>query len=170
MGNGQTFKPATGTDIDILARTLYGEARGEFLAGKVQVAFTILKRAAIAAAWIARHGAPHPHYGDGTIMGACKADRQYSCWNVGDPNYATINKVSLDDPAFQECMHVATGVVHGTFENKFPEATHYLNPQAVSHIPAWVTGVPAAKGRAAIPAAKFEGTIGHHRFYSAVPA
>lgn len=168
MGNAQTFKKPTAIDIDVLARTIDSEARGESLAGQIQVGYCILKRAAVAAQHVADTGRPHPLFGDGSILAVCKMPAQFSCWNVGDPNYARANSISLSDVDFQIAMYAATGVCLRLVSNALPLATHYYNPSAVTHTPSWVTGVPAQDGKAAIAPATFDGSIGNHRFYSAV--
>ena len=67
------FQPATSEDIDTVARTIWGEARGEPIEGQQAVASVIGNRANIAAAWEAHHGVPHPLYGDGHLASACLA-------------------------------------------------------------------------------------------------
>lgn len=167
MGFGQTDNPpASAADIDVLARTVFGEARDQVLAGQIAVAWCVMKRVSIARAYVAKHAAPHNHYGDGTIVSACKVHRQYDCWDVGDKNYALVNKVGMNDPAFQTAMHVALAVTQGRVPNALPEATHYYNPDAVSHTPSWVIGDPANH----VPPARFEAAIGAHKFYSGVAA
>src|SRR4051794_37091109 len=125
MSMGPIAFPATGEDIDVLARTIFGEARGEILAGQIAVAWTIRHRAEIAAVYRQAHGKWHPHYGDGSIAQACKAHRQYDCWDQGDTNRLKLLGVTLDDPAFQQCHYVALGVIGGTLEDKMPTTTHY---------------------------------------------
>lgn len=52
-------------DIDVVAWTLFGEARGEGRQGMVAVACVIVNRAMIAADYVDAHGDPHPLFGDG---------------------------------------------------------------------------------------------------------
>ena len=53
------------TDQDTMARTIYGEARGEGQAGMIAVANVILNRFSL---W-----EKHPHFGNGTIESVCLA-------------------------------------------------------------------------------------------------
>lgn len=72
----------TNTDRDILARTLWGEARGEGLAGEIAVAWTIRNRVF--------DGNPKSWWGEGYAGGGMKP-WQFSCWNQNDPNYAYLS-------------------------------------------------------------------------------
>jgi len=69
---------ATENDRDILARTLWGEARGESLAGQIAVAWTIRNRV--------NDGNAKSWWGEG-YTGVCQKPYQFSCWNSTDPNY-----------------------------------------------------------------------------------
>lgn len=168
MGNGQSYKTPTRDDIDVLARTIYGEARDQSMKGQIAVAFSVLHRAAIAHARVLATGKNHPEFGDGSIRWACQTPMQFDCWNVGDPNYAKINSVGLDDAAFQGAMYAACGAVHGLLEDVLPLSTHYYNPKIVTTPPEWVTGRPAMNGKPAIPAAHLDATIDQHEFFSGV--
>ena len=62
-------------DIDILARTIYGEARGEIEEGKRAVGLCILNRYK-SKKWFSAN----------TIAEVCQKPLQFSCWNKNDPN------------------------------------------------------------------------------------
>lgn len=64
----------TAGDIDILARTIYGEARGEPWEGKIAVA------------WVVRNRAERGGWWGDTIREVCLKPWQFSCWNETDPN------------------------------------------------------------------------------------
>lgn len=76
------MRPATPHDLDIMARTVWGEARGESHAGRVAVAETILNRV------------KDKRWPD-TIAQVCRQHKQFSCWNEGDPNRAKMEALSL---------------------------------------------------------------------------
>jgi N-acetylmuramoyl-L-alanine amidase len=154
----------SGEDVEILARTVFGEARGESLAGMIAVAFTVLHRARIARGWIEQHGTPHPHFGDGTIKSACLAPDQYSCWNALTTLQRADLGARLDSAEFQISLYVALGVVNRLLSDALPESTHYYNPQKLASFPTWVTGRPAVNGKPAVKAARKLGTIGNHIF------
>ena len=68
---------ATDNDRDILARTLWGEARGETLAGQIAVAWIIRNRV--------NDGKDRSWWGEGYV-GICQKPYQSSFWNKNDPN------------------------------------------------------------------------------------
>ena len=72
----------TEKDRDILARTLWGEARGESLAGQIAVAWTIRNRV--------NDGKAKSWWGEG-YAGVCQKPYQFSCWNKSDPNFAYLS-------------------------------------------------------------------------------
>ena len=78
-------------DLDILTRTLYGEARGESDLGRRAVAHVILNRAKLGF----------------TIAQVCLKPFQFSAWNPNDPNYKKLQAVGLDDKDFRGCMRAA---------------------------------------------------------------
>jgi spore germination cell wall hydrolase CwlJ-like protein len=137
-------RPATWRDLDILARTILGEARGEPEAGQIAVAHVARNRA--------RASKRKPAlYGDGTIASACLQPFQFSCWNKNDPNRARIEKASLDDPALQAALLAALSVVLGKKADPTFGSTHYHRRDLA---PKWA----ANKLAAAI--------IGAHAFYN----
>jgi spore germination cell wall hydrolase CwlJ-like protein len=159
MSIGPNIISASGEDIDVLARTVYGEAGGETLSGQAAVAWVIRHRAEAARAFRQRHGKTHILFGNGDIAGACRMPKQFSCWNHGDPNRARIMMVNLDNPDFQRAHHIATGVVLGLIDDAMPGTTHYYAPALVA-APAW-----ACKPDGALLPYK---TIGGHRFLEEV--
>ena len=72
---------ATEKDRYILARTLWGEARGESLAGQIAVAWTIRNRV--------DDGNTKSWWGEG-YAGVCQKPYQFSCWK-NDPNFAYLS-------------------------------------------------------------------------------
>lgn len=109
-------------DLDILARTIYGEARGEDWEGKIAVGHVVLNRA-IRRDTSAAHEAQRPW--------------QFSCWNHNDPNRAKLLAVTEADAAFRECLRAAEAVLTGAEPDPTEGATHYHTP-AVS--PFWSRG------------------------------
>ena len=74
-------------ETDILARTIYGEARGESISGMEAVASVVLNRVAFAN----RRGR---FWWGNSIAEVCRAPKQFSCWNRNDPNYRLICRVA----------------------------------------------------------------------------
>jgi N-acetylmuramoyl-L-alanine amidase len=131
--------------VDVLARTLWGEARGEPVAGRLAVAWVVLNRVARNSA--KRFGA--------TIAEVCRKPFQFSCWNASDPNRAKIERVDVDDPVFRDCLELARQVVNGSLAADPTAGSDHYHANGVQ--PNW------AKGHAPIR------TIGRHRFYNDIP-
>lgn len=162
------LKAPSGEDIDVLARTIFGEARGETLEGQIAVAYVALHRALIAGAQLRRAGKQHRLYGNGTIASACKAPWQFSCWNPGNPTLEAMLAADMNMPAFQRAMHIATGVALRLLSDALPTSTHYYAPAKVKPPPLWVTGRAATAAVPAIRPARELGTIGGHAFFGDV--
>lgn len=133
-------------EIDVLARTLWGEARGEPLEGIEAVACVILNRVKIAQAkggyW----------WGSG-IIGVCQKPYQFSCWNKSDPSYLKLLAVSDKNIHFATCLRIARRAVAGVLADKTGGATHY-HADYVS--PYWSRGETPAV------------IIGRHIFYQLI--
>lgn len=129
---------------DVLARTVYGEARGEPVRGQEAVAAVVMnrvRRARRAGGW----------WWGATVAEVCTKPFQFSCWNAGDPNLPVLLGAGDGDPAFAVCRRIAARAVAGALRDPTRGATHY---HAKGAFPAW------ARGRA--PAA----AIGRHLFYN----
>jgi spore germination cell wall hydrolase CwlJ-like protein len=134
----------TPDDVATVARTLYGEARGEGLYGMLAVACVIRNRV--------KH--PTVRWWGAGWAGVCLAPRQFSCWNPGDPSlgqarYAEITSDLLAVPAvaaravmFEDCPDVTNG------------ADYY---HSIRVYPAWARGKDLAAA------------YGWHRFYRLAP-
>lgn len=125
--------------LDVLARTLWGEARGEGRDGMRAVASTILNRAA------------RPGWWGRSVAEVCLRPRQFSCWLESDPNRAKLLAVDGRDRHFATALSVAVDALAGILPDYTFGATHY---HALDCAPSWV------KGRA--PCA----VIGRHAFYN----
>jgi len=133
-------------EIDVLARTLWGEARGEGSAGMQAVACVILNRARIAQA--------KGHYWWGNnIIQVCQKPYQFSCWNRSDPNFRKLQSVDEGDLYFATAGRIARRALHCGLADITHGATHY---HAASITPYWAKGErPSA-------------VIGSHVFYKLV--
>ena len=109
-------------DLDILARTIYGEARGQPYVGQKAVAHVIINR-------LKRY----PR--DNTIGKVCLRHLQFSCWNAGDPNLIKMQVVTLQERQFREAMRAA---LEAYDETDFTyNSTHY---HTTSVSPPWSRG------------------------------
>lgn len=131
-------------EIEVLARTIYGEARGESVSGMEAVACVVVNRLNFSR----RKGR---YWWGNTIAAICQQPWQFSCWNKNDANYHVINKVAESDLIFCICKRVANRAVGGVLEDKTRNATHYHTKNIR---PRWSIGkIPCAE-------------IGHHFFYN----
>ncbi len=135
-----------GVEADILARTLWGEARGEGTQGMHAVANVILNRVAVAE----KFGS---FWWGNDIIQVCQKPYQFSCWNRGDPNYKKLQRVDTTNLYFATAKRMALRAQANTLEDITKGATHY---HTKSIKPYW------AKGRK--PCA----IIGNHVFYSMI--
>ena len=131
-------------ELEIFAKTLYGEARGESLTGIEAVANVILNRHKKALF-------QHRTWWGKTISEICLKPGQFSCWNPDDPNLKLLQQDLSNDKVYQICKRVALRALHGNLTDNTHGATHY---HAVQVNPYWARGV--------IPSAK----IGNHLFYT----
>lgn len=130
-------------DLDILSRTVWGEARGESHLGKIAVARVIINRFN-SGKWFAGK----------TIAETCQKPWQFSCWNAGDPNRAKMLSLSATDPTLQDCRVASEQSEHiGNLPDWFDAATHY---HTANVHPEW------AHGHSPV------GQIGAHLFYTGI--
>lgn len=127
----------------VLARTMYGEARGDGDAGMVAVAHVILNRAA------------SPGWWGIDLTSVALKPWQFSAWNENDPNSKLIAdlKPGNGNWIFDRAYDLAGAVLIGNLPDSTGGATHYHN-QSVN--PSWATG--------AIQTAR----IGGHSFFKGV--
>ncbi|MHA6180447.1 cell wall hydrolase [Pseudomonas mohnii] len=108
---------ATDKERDVLARTLWGEARGESLSGKIAAAWTIRNRVF--------DGKAKSWWGEG-YAGVCQKPYQFSCWNKTDPNYQfLIGLKQIPSRELAQCRVVADQVIDGEVPDPTGGATHY---------------------------------------------
>lgn len=129
--------------VDILARTIWGEARGEGYSGMVAVANVVLNRAS------------NPGWWGFDIASVCLKDWQFSCWNITDPNRPAMLAVTTGmDQTFAMAVEIAREAVNGTLTDNTNGATHYYAKSIAA--PNWTAGATLAA------------VIGNHKFYKGV--
>lgn len=129
-------------DAAIVARTIYGEARGEPPDGKLAVAYSIVNR------WKSKRW----FAGKTLASTAMKAD-QYTCWSTRDPNREKM--CDLADADLAECQAAALAAILGTVADPTDGCTHY-HAAAMETYPSWALGKAPRV------------TIGRHHFYKGV--
>ena len=131
---------STATADDIMARTLFGEARGEGHVGMVAVANVIMNRAA------------KPCWWGHSVKEVCLKPYQFSCWNVGDPNRQLMLNLDNTNPIYNEALDIAQQCMGGMLADNTCGATSYY--ASGSPMPKWAVGkTPCA-------------TIGRHIFFN----
>ena len=138
----------TERDRDILARTLWGEARGESLAGQIAVAWTIRNRV--------KDGNARSWWGE-DYAGVCQKPYQFSCWNKNDPNYPYLSGAKpIPFREFARAQIAADHVIAGTAPDPTGGATHYYSI-TMPNAPKWTEGAMRTL------------RLGHHIFFAHVP-
>lgn len=128
--------------LDVMARTIFGEARNQPWAGLVGVGYVLVNRAKKGGWW------------GHTIISVAKHPQQFSCWNAHDPNLPRLLKAHPSrDVAFRQCLAAATAVLLGLEPSPVGASCHY---HATSIAPVW------AQGR------EPKVTIGDHVFYEGI--
>lgn len=130
-------------DIQVAARTLAQEARGEPAEGQKAVA------------WVMRNRITDGRWGK-NLASVCLWKGQFSGWYMPrDPNFAYACGLSDADPVCVKMGHIIGGVMAApAIEDPVKGATHYFATSIPD--PAWV--------KDATPC----GQIGHHKFFKGV--
>ena len=128
--------------IEYMARTMWGEARGEGATGMRAVGHVIMNRVK-AGSW----------YGL-TPKEVVLKKSQFSCWNKSDPNYSKMLAVTTADSNYLTALSLAKAIYAGAMPDITNGATNYLALGSLSTVPSW--------------AAKMEqvAQIGNHTFYA----
>lgn len=138
------------TDKQLLALTLYGEARGESRDGQIAVGSVILERV------------DHRGWDGDTIKEVCLMPWQFSCFLPSDPNSGDLAIIALNfdarfscSYALRACWVVATGLIDGTIERTPEIAAHHVCQYCTTAVnPDWKTKMTRVA------------TVGHHEFYA----
>lgn len=128
---------------EVLALTLFGEARGEPLEGKVFVGCVIRNRVRTVGRWA------------DSYPGVCLAPSQFSCWSPagGSSNYAavmTLARAFVGDfhdrptitPLLRELIYLAEGLVGEQLQDNAQKANHYCTRALwqSARPPSWTIG------------------------------
>lgn len=136
---------------EVLALTIYGEARGESIEGQIAVANVVMNR------WRGNLGKYK------TVKEVCLEPYQFSCWNKNDPNHdkllALAKEMEFDkptNPALKQCLYIARGVMGYNFLDNTKGAKNYMTTELLNSegSPKW------AEVR------KNEKVIGNHTFFN----
>lgn len=134
------------SDIQVLACTLYGEARSEPTEGIIAVACVIRNRVKVDLG----NDGKDDWWGEG-YRGVCLKPAQFSCWSPegGEGNFKKLEGLvnalkskAATDARFKECAWIATGIVNDWCRDLTNGADHY-HVAGMMPRPAWAqTSVP----------------------------
>ena len=130
-------------EIQMVAKTLWGEARGEGEAGMAAVANVIINRL------------KRKYRGCDTAAEVCLDPQQFSCWNCDDPNRAKLTRLhrNSSDGQYQQALQIAETALRGGLRDETGGALHYV-AGTLRNRPKWLDGkIPSA-------------VIGNHQFYN----
>ena len=97
------------TEEEIFSKTIYGEARGESLAGQEAVANVILNRV--------KMNLIQPMWWGKNIREVC--------WNHNDVNYKILKSDLSENPVYQICQRIVKRALAGVLTDNTNGATHY---------------------------------------------
>lgn len=113
-------------DLDILARTLYGEAESGDESDARAIACVVMNRTV------------YPNW-PASPAEVCLQPWQFSCWNQNDPNRARILQVTVGDAWFRVCRDIAADAIEGRLRDETNGATHYY-ASWMKQPPKWARG------------------------------
>ena len=137
--------------IDILARTIWGEARGEGVIGMTAIAHVVLNRV------------EHSGWWGSDVISVCLKTFQFSCWNSDNPNRNKLINVDQSDKQFSEALAIAKNSINGIIDDPTNGADSYITIDLFKNPPQrtdgklnwWQRLTPVVQ-------------IGHHYFYKTV--
>ena len=115
-------------EIEIMAKTIYGEARGEYRKEGIkalEAVGNVIMNRSLATSF--------------PVSSICLQSKQFSCWNENDPNRKIIENATLSDPVFRICYIVAKKIICGEVYDITGGANHYYS-RYIKRIPYWVKG------------------------------
>jgi hypothetical protein len=110
-------------DLEVLARTLWGESEVDDLEDARAIAHVAVNRAAM------------PNWPD-TVREVCLQPMQFSCWNSNNPRRGAMMVADRKNPWFRDCWKVAETVLSGD-DDPTKRSTHY---HATYVKPRWAKG------------------------------
>lgn len=134
MNSTDNFVIDAMTDIVAVTATIFLEARGESIEGRIAVGHVIMNRS------VRRSQ---------SIKEVVFAAKQFSCFNDFDSEKVLAKLCSLPE-VYMNCREIAQCVLHGSFRTGGFPADHYYNPALCQ--PSWADGM------------KIVATIGNHVF------
>ena len=117
-------------EIEVLALTIFGEARGEEVSGQVAVGCVIRNR----------------KDNRSTYQEVCLKPLQFSCWNTSDPNYELLigmaeiltRNQNITNVHYLQCFWVAKGIIDNLIKDNTNGCKYYItNDLFANNRPKW---------------------------------
>lgn len=131
------------TDLDALALTIWGEARGEPIEGKIGVAMVMRNRLL------------QKYRGASSYVDVVTAKAQFSCWTEESSAMGSaLESLLAGHPTtiLALCVEIARATINGYLSDNTHGANHYYANTIQE--PVWAKGSPTLA------------SLGHHRFYN----
>lgn len=135
-------------ELDVFAKTLWGESRDEPVVVKEAVASVIMNRVRISE----KRGR---YWWGNSIIEVCQKPYQFDCWNRSSQSYLKMQTVDLDNNKFYCCVDIAIDAIDRVLSDNTKGSTHYHHK---SIEPYWSRGE------------KPKAVIGAYKFYKLVEA
>lgn len=142
------IQPEQMSDREVVARTLWGEARSQGAEGMTAVACVIQNRAKTPCWW------------GRDPRSVCLAAQQFSAWNSSDAQARMMRAENIHDTSIEVARRIATEIDLGTLHDITNGADHYCTA-AVADKTKW------ARGRS--PVAQFGSGPNRHLFFRLGP-
>jgi N-acetylmuramoyl-L-alanine amidase len=129
-------------DVEVLALTTFGEQRGDSREGGSSL------EERLGCMMVIRNRLRSPQRFGDTYKEVCLQRKQFSCWNVGDPNravlmphaYVLASGQPTMHPMLEETLYLARGIHAGVILDATNGATHYYSPRSMvpaNSVPYW---------------------------------
>lgn len=121
------------SDQEVVAKTIWGEARGEGDIGMQAVANAIRNRVNSGTTWWGHD-----------FRTVCLKPFQFSCWLRSDPNRPLLLIANNQDHGYPEAMDIANRAMDGSLPDLTDGAVNYFST-SMPRAPAWADGkIPSA--------------------------
>jgi N-acetylmuramoyl-L-alanine amidase len=129
-------------ELELVARTVWAEGRGEPFKGQVAIAHVIFNRVEAG------------RFGVGP-KGVCSKPNAFSCWRADDPNRGKALTVTLEDPSFRKAVEAVLLARSQRPLDVLGGCTHYF-ADSLPEWPRWAVGKTP------------QVIIGHHAFFNGI--
>ncbi len=119
------------SELDIAARTLWGEARGEDYIGRRAVAHVLFNR------WKTTYGQFRK---DDTLATSCLRHVQFSVWNSGDLNFKKMFEVNYNNIDLLMCLQIILEIINEDGKGDTTEGAKHYYSKSMSSPPNWAVG------------------------------